>query len=282
MISIKSVFELIVPEYIPMAVLGAFVGVVGTTNALPGPNFLILILSLIFVVAGFNTYNAIADKKIDQINKPSRPIASNKITERQAKKLTVLFYAIAFFLSLTLNPLIAGIIIFSILITALYSFKPIYLKQRFVAGNLVGAILYGLISPLAGWALTPTLGLPIAIISTLFFLAIGLSFLKDFEDVVGDKKYGINTLPLKIGRHRSIGTILIVTTVAFAYLTYATFSALLPQKYYFILIFYPIIFFNIYSYKNPANKILISHLFRTTVTIIMGLEIAIALITLAL
>jgi len=280
MISLKTLFELIVPEYIPMAVLGAFVGAVATTQTLPNQDFITLIISLIFVVAGFNTYNAIADKKIDQINKPTRPVAANQITEKQATILTTIFYILSIITATLISPLITTIILIAIIITITYSFKTIYLKKRFIAGNMVGAILYGLITPLAGWALTPNLTIPTPIIFTLFFLAIGLSFLKDFEDVVGDKKYGVNTLPLKLGRDKSITAIILITTITFAYLTITIITNTLPQKYYFLLIFYPLIFFNIYSYKNPADKKIISHLFRTTITIIMMLEITIALITL--
>jgi len=274
-----DLLALIVPEYIPMAVIGAFVGFVASTKVLQDTNFLLLIILLSCVVAGFNTFNAIADQKIDQINKPQRPLVAKKITILQAKQLTVFFYAVALLIALTLGTLVLALTMVATVITILYSVKHFYLKKRFVIGNLVGAVFYGIICPLIGWAITSNLNPPIAIITTLFLLAIGLSFLKDFEDVVGDKKYEIATLPLKLGRYKSVASIILIATAAFAYLAYSIYIGALSEKYYLILIFYPLIFFNVYSYKNPANKVLTSHLFRTTVTIVLGFEITLALIT---
>ncbi len=279
MINLKSVFEITVPEYIPIAVLGAFVGVVATTKALPNFMFIELIILLICIVAGFNTFNAISDKKIDQINKPERPLPSNKITIVQAKKLTIFFYLIALILSIFINPLVFGLTIIMIIITVLYSIELFYLKKRFIIGNLVGAVLYAILCPLAGWALTPTLVPPLFIILILFLLSIGLSFLKDFEDVVGDKKYGIATLPLKIGRDKSIFLILALLTIAFSVIAYLTYLQILSEENYFLLAFYPILFFNIYSYKKPQNHKLTSYLFGITVTLILVLELTIALLT---
>lgn len=282
MISLKSVFELTVPEYIPMAILGAFVGVVATTKTLPSALFIELIVLLICIVAGFNTFNAISDKKIDLINKPTRPLPSNKITVLQAEKLTIFFYLTAILISVFINPIVFGLTLVMTLITVLYSLELFYLKKRFVIGNLVGAVLYAVLCPLAGWALTPTLTPPLFIILVLFLLSIGLSFLKDFEDVVGDKKYGIATLPLKIGRDKSVFLILLILTIAFISIAYLISLKTLPEINYFLLIFYPLLFFNIYSYKKPQNHQIIAQSFRITVTLIMAFEITIALLTIAL
>ena len=279
MINLKSVFEITVPEYIPMAVLGAFVGVVATTKTLPNALFIELVILLICIVAGFNTFNAISDKKIDLINKPTRPLPSNKLTVLQAEKLTIFFYLTAILLSVFINPIVFGLTILMTILTVLYSLELFYLKKRFVIGNLVGAVLYAILCPLAGWALTPTLEPPLVIILILFLLAIGLSFLKDFEDVVGDKKYGIATLPLKIGRDKSIFLILSIVTIAFISIAYLISLKTLPEKNYFLLIFYPLLFFNIYSYKKPQNHQIMAQSFRITVTLIMAIEITIALLT---
>jgi len=69
MINFVDYWKLIVPEYIPMAISTLLVGAVLSTGILPDVRFWFVAAALVCVVGAFNSFNAIADKEIDKMEK---------------------------------------------------------------------------------------------------------------------------------------------------------------------------------------------------------------------
>jgi 4-hydroxybenzoate polyprenyltransferase len=280
MSKIKDFVGLIIPQYIPLALFGAFLGIVVTTHALPDYRFLVLAIILSSIVSAFNAFNAIVDREIDKINKPHRPLVSNKFTENQVILFTIGFYALAILLSLTLSFETLVVTIIAVIITFLYSYKPIYTKKRFILGNFSGALLYAFLCPLMGWSLYTSYPLNFTIFFFLFILGIGLSFVKDFEDSFGDGIHKIKSLPVVIGKTGAVNLVIMVEIFAFSVIAYAIFSGQLGLSYIllFILII-PFIFYtnkfryvtNLVNDQQIFNKIILLILISETIIIILNL-----------
>ncbi|MFH1391527.1 MAG: UbiA family prenyltransferase [Candidatus Diapherotrites archaeon] len=270
--------HLIVPEYIPMAITTALVGAVSTTNAFPGFEFIIVAIVLTLIVAAFNAFNAIADREIDQINKPERPLPSKKISNHEALLFAITAYSIALLLSLLINPTFFAIIFIAVLVTTAYSYPGIDLKRKFGIGNFTVTVFYAILCSLAGWALYPNEPIPIPIISFLFLIGLSLSISKDFMDMPGDAFHQANTLPVKFGKNPSVGIIFIFLVISYLVLLMIIIMGLLSQQYYFLFIFFPLMLFNVNRFRIKSNSDDHNHVFIKTVLLIIVLEISIILL----
>ena len=280
MSKINDFIGLIIPQYIPLALFGALLGAVVTTNAIPDYRFIILAIALTCTVSAFNAFNAIADKEIDKINKPERPMVSNKFTEKQALMITLIFYVISIILSAFLGLLTLAIIVIATVLTFLYSYKPVYLKKRFIFGNMSGAILYAVLCPLAGWSLYSNNPISFTIFFFLFILGVGLSFVKDFEDSFGDGIHKISSLPVVIGKAQATNLIILIELFAFSIIAFPIFSEKLNIFYsILVVLLIPFIFYtNKFRYvKNLVND---RQIFYKIMLLIIISEITIIILSL--
>jgi geranylgeranylglycerol-phosphate geranylgeranyltransferase len=215
--SITDYFRITVPYYVPIAILGVFVGLT-TSGGSIGYSFILSLFSIAALVAGFNTFNAVTDFKIDLINKPYRPIPSGKISRNFALMYSEIFYAISLLIAYQLTLQFFQIMLLASIVTIFYSIPVIRIRKRFLISNLSGAVLYGLLCPLAGWALMPSNSIPFYILGFTFLFSLSLSMSKDFEDFIGDKVYKIRTIPvvLGIGKAKLLSTIML--SLSFVYL----------------------------------------------------------------
>ncbi len=136
------------------------------------------------------------DFKIDRVNKPKRVIVNAHLSVK--KVLTGYFVAVILVLGGSF--LLQNISLFFINLSAvvlLFGYAA-WLKRTTVVGNLVIAALTGLVIYYAGmiYGFTP------ALIWTVIF-AFEVTFLrevvKDIEDIEGDLKFRLNTLPIRAG-----------------------------------------------------------------------------------
>jgi len=280
MANIKNFLNLITPQYIPIAFFGLLVGIVSTINSLPDWRFWIAAASVICIVSGFNSFNAIADREIDRINKPYRPIPNKRISEIQALYFALASYALALILAFLINSQFFVIIFISVIITIAYSYPGIYLKKKFFIGTMIGTIFYAILCPLAGWALYPTNAIPFPIIFFLFILGLSLSVSKDFTDLAGDHFNQIQTLPVKLGYLQSIAMMFIFLTFSFFFLIFLIMQTLLPEKYYVLLIFFPLSVLNINTLRDKQKQLINNHFFFRTVLLIILLESTIVVLEL--
>ncbi|MCC6015770.1 MAG: geranylgeranylglycerol-phosphate geranylgeranyltransferase [Desulfurococcaceae archaeon] len=158
-----------------------------------------LILSVFTIGGSSNIINDYFDAPIDSINKPWRPIPSGIIKPKSALAASIIMgltgIAIAFNISF-LAGLLASV---AFTLSYLYSYK---LKKVLLVGNIVVAFLAALSIVYGGtvFGINNARISDVAIASLFaFLLNLGREFLKGIEDVVGDKKYGIQTIATCFG-----------------------------------------------------------------------------------
>jgi len=246
-------FRVTVPYYIPIAIMGAFVGMTASGGIFTY-NILLAFLSLAFLVAAFNTLNCVIDVSVDKINKPHRPIPAGKISRKNALIYSLILYALSLISAYQLTLEFFLITLASTILTIFYSIPKIRFKKRFLVNNLTGGIFYGLLCPLAGWALTPINPIPIYLIIFVFILSLSLSVTKDFEDVIGDKAYAIKTIPTTFGIRNAARLFSILIVFSFVYIMFLVGFNLIRHEFIFSVLMLPAFLYLIKKvYEKPKS-----------------------------
>ena len=159
--------------------------------------------------AASNALNQIYDLEIDRINKPKRPLPSQRLSLADAWTFTWLTYAIALALAWFVQP--GGrhecffIVLIATAITVLYSAPPFRTKRLGIWANVTIAIPRGVLLKVAGWSAVKTvMAVEPWFIGGIFGLfLLGASTTKDFADMEGDARGGCRTLPIIYGVRRA-------------------------------------------------------------------------------
>lgn len=189
---------------------------------MPDLYFFLLVLSIVMIGAAGYIINDYFDIRIDRVNKPDAVVVDKGIKRRVAMGahtvINVLGVAIGIYVSYKANFLKLGGILFLFSATSLWFYSTTF-KRQFLVGNLVIAILSGVVPILAGlyemryvnekYAITIPEQLP-ELNSTIFWFVAGFAFfafiltllrevIKDTEDREGDEEFGCKTLPVVMG-----------------------------------------------------------------------------------
>jgi len=243
------------------------------TPALSDFQFALLILATLAIAAAGYVINDIYDQEIDRINKPNSLLVGNKISEKQANSLFVILniigVGIGFYLANTIQrPVFVSFFILISLLLYLYASS---LKRILVVGNLLIAVLVAmsiLIVPI--FDLLPTITWQNQVVQTRTFLLI-LDFaifaffinwireiVKDLLDIDGDKKGGINTLPIAIGRSRTLKIIMALTFLLLCGIIYYMYENLYKQQYlmlyFLVFIVGPLLYLFIKTFDAKSKK----------------------------
>lgn len=196
-----------------------------------------------------NIINDFFDINIDKINKPNRPLPSNKINKKEALFVYFFFFTTSIIISSFIN-IESFLIVFSAnILLFFYSYK---LKRILLVGNLTIAFLTGLAFVYGGVSAG---NIKAVIIPALFAFLINLirEILKDIEDVTGDLSEKIVTFPAEYGIRISKKVILFVT-VFLVIFTLIPFAFEIYKIEYFILVMIIVNPLLIYSIKNLFNN----------------------------
>lgn len=196
--------------------IGCLVGA-GSEITLHGAQVVLAFVICFVVTAGGNAINDFYDAKIDAVNKPHRPIPSGRISPRSAFAFAIGLFVIGIALSYFINPICFFIAAANSLLLIGYAYK---LKRTALWSNTSIGYLTGSTFLFGGAAVNE-----IAVTFVLFLLAmlatIGREIVKDVEDVKGDKKEGLITLPISVGAKKS-------ATIASAFVIMAVILSPLP------------------------------------------------------
>ena len=226
---------------------------------------IIICALIVFVCTGAgNTINDVFDVKIDEINKPNRPIPSGRISLENARNYAFALFGIGIALSFVDSYLVNSIwpsvlVVPAAVIMYLYARN---LKAMPLIGNLTVATLTGFCFVIAGVVIAcATNSLKILFISIylgLFamFMTLAREIVKDMEDIEGDKQEGARTFPILYGKKISsiISIILIVVTTLMCPILYI--FKIFNLGYMMIMVIPIIIFlYSAYSLKlNPPEE----------------------------
>lgn len=242
-------------------------------TSLDSLGFSLLVIATLCIAAAGNVINDIFDKEIDLVNKPNKVLVGKRISEKKAYNyymlLNVVGVGAGFYLSNLLDkPAMAAIFI---IISALLYVYSSQLKTMLIIGNVLVSVLVATsliviilfdIFP----ALDPdNLDLQVRA-SRLILLYAGFAFyinllreiVKDLQDINGDKKGGGNTLPIAIGRSRTVQVVFILGVIGLLGILFYTYTHLYRFRnaafYFVFLVAAPLLFFCIKAWDAEKDK----------------------------
>lgn len=187
-------------------------------------NFLLLVLSTVFLTAAGYVINDYFDAKTDLLNDPGKVIVGKLIPRRTAMASHVMFNILGVGIGVYLSLLVEMpfLIIIFITVTGLLWFYSTTYKRQFLIGNLIVALLTSLVPLMVVLFEIPLLNRSYGYLllqyntslSIVFAWVAGFSFfafittltreiIKDIEDFEGDSAYGRRTLPIVLGVSKS-------------------------------------------------------------------------------
>ncbi|MDX1278836.1 geranylgeranylglycerol-phosphate geranylgeranyltransferase [Oceanihabitans sediminis] len=235
--------------------------------------FSILMAATLFLAAAGNIINDIYDIETDTVNKPDRVVVGKSISEKVAYNLFFVFniigVALGFYIShhVGKSPFFA---LFVLVSASLYIYAS-YLKQLPFIGNLIISALVALsliIVPIFDLlpAITPfnratqITFFKILLDYAFFAFIINLirEMVKDMEDIDGDYKAGMNTIPIAIGRYRAGRIIFLLSIIPlFAVINYVLlylYKQEVAVIYFLLFIVAPLIYISIKLFTAKTKK----------------------------
>ena len=219
---------------------------------------LLPLMLVVFLLGGFsNIINDILDYKIDLQNNLNRPIVTNKISRKAAFLYALFLFFLALYLALNFNAITQSLIFF-VIIPLIILYTPVF-KKIPLLGNLVVSAILSMVFIITSTYLLETVHfsiIPPIIFS--FFLMLIREIVKDIADLEGDRKFNINTLPVKFGINVAIIFIylfsfLLLVASILVYYFYESYN-LFYLINIFIFIHFPL-FFSIYNLSKNKTSI---------------------------
>jgi len=181
------------------ALVGAYVG--SGTSVASIEAFTATVATLL-VTAGGYAINDYFDRDVDRINDPDRPVPRGAVSPEHALAFAAVAFGIGSLITLLVLPSLAVAIV-TVNVVALVAYTPLA-KGQYGAGNLLISYLVGSAALFGGAAVGSVA--PVVVMGMLAFqMLFGLEIIKDLEDVAGDTKEGLQTLPVVLGRRRAVG-----------------------------------------------------------------------------
>lgn len=266
-------FNLLLIAMVQLLIKFGFLERLQGVTTLETPTFLLLLLATLCIAAAGNVINDIHDLEIDLVNKPSQVLIGKRISEKNAFNLYIL---------LTLTGVGSGFLVANsvgkpglaaifIIISALLYIYAHQLKTNLLIGNIVVSLLVAcsllimilfeiypaIEESISSMQLAATKAI-LLYAGFAFYINLLREITKDLTDVNGDKKGGRTTLPIAIGRSRTVTVVFILGLVALlgilAFTYFILYNLQFLAFYFVFLIAGPLLFFCIKAYYASNNK----------------------------
>lgn len=143
------------------------------------------------------------DRHVDAVNEPDRPIPSGRMPGRWGLYVALIWSGLSLLCAAALGNWVLGAAAVGLALAWAYSAPPLRLKQNGWWGNLACAVCYEGFAWVTGAAILRGGTSPPAqiwLVAALYSLgAHGIMTLNDFKSVEGDRRFGIGSLPVKLG-----------------------------------------------------------------------------------
>jgi 4-hydroxybenzoate polyprenyltransferase len=252
---IKIFFQLTVPEYLIITFFSFFSAYFLFNQIIFSASSVLTFISLSLGVLALNSFNQVFDFSIDKINKPKRPIVSDRISKKNALLLACIMFLGSLLISFLVDYILFLLVLSFVIISIIYSMPPIRLKKLPLSGMFVGTYLHGVIPFFSAVVISNYTNPLYTMVFGLFFilLAFSSSPIKDLEDIKGDKNAGLVSLPLMMGEERAKLTVSLLFSFTGVYLLISILLNILPMKFLYSLVAYVIIllviFYMLFRYK---------------------------------
>ena len=245
----------------------------GLETTLTNLQFSLLVLATLCIAAAGYIINDIEDIEADIINKPNKVIVGKYISEKTATHLFILFNSLGvlfgFLMAYSIDkPRYFIIFVFTSILLYIYSTQ---LKHIILIGNITIAFLVSLSVLLVGvFDLIPAMNnsnneiqiffLKLTLDYTIFAFMINLlrELVKDIEDINGDYKINVNSLPILLGQVRATKIVFTLSLIPVFTLIFYLINNLYKQTYaiayVLILIIAPLIFISIKLLSAEVKK----------------------------
>jgi len=168
--------------------------------------------AVFLVCGGGNCLNDGRDVEIDSISHPDRVLVTGKLPVQPAAVLSVLLLGSGMALASLVNLTVLLIGATGLLLVVLYD---LWLKRVPLLGNLLVAISAGLTFLIGGAAVSPheIFQLPGPLLPALLALVFHLvrEIVKDVQDLEGDRRAGVTTLPEWLGPRNALAVASVLT-----------------------------------------------------------------------
>ena len=166
-----------------------------------------LLLAGPLVCAASQAMNDWADRHVDAINEPNRPIPSGRIPGQWGLIIAWAWTFLSVIVGAMLGPVVLAATLMGITFAWAYSFEPMRMKADGWWGNLTCGVCYEGLAWITGAAVMLGGNSPhwhIFALAGLYSLgAHGIMTLNDFKSIEGDKRMGVRSLPVQLGPERA-------------------------------------------------------------------------------
>jgi chlorophyll synthase len=143
------------------------------------------------------------DREVDAVNEPGRPIPSGRMPGRWGLYVAVLWSLLSVVCAAALGTWVLCAALLGLVLAWAYSAPPVRLKQNGWWGNLACAACYEGFAWVTGAAVmgggtTPSIR-TIALAALYSLGAHGIMTLNDFKSIEGDRRWGVGSLPVRLG-----------------------------------------------------------------------------------
>lgn len=245
----------------------------GVQTSLDTLGITLLILATICIAAAGNIINDIFDVETDAVNKPDKLIVGESISEKTAYNLFIILNVLGVGIGFYLSHLVDRNAFFSlfVIISVLLYVYASYLKQTLLIGNIVISVLVALTLIIVGiFELLPsTTSLnqqtQLTFFKVIFDYAVFAFIInllreitKDLEDINGDHKAGMNTLPIAIGSERATKVLFALSFIPLFVVGYYVVNSLYKNQiavlYFLIFIIAPLLYITIKLFSASTKK----------------------------
>lgn len=261
----KDAIEILRPINCLMGSLTVIIGILNTREGIPLNivlvNILLGILTYFFLAGSGMIINDIYDIEIDKINRPERPIPSDRITIDQAKLLFIGTYGFGIGLAI-FHSILFNLGFFNIILAVFFGFIGwVYAKwgkKSGFMGNIIVSISFSI--GLVYGALLNSPILPLYIyyfFLTSAFLLLSREIVKGCEDVEGDKTQGVKTLAIKIGIKKATLISIITEILAILFFILPIFTNIINPVLFLISMIFGlavVVYALTLSLKKDLNK----------------------------
>ncbi|MEZ4796527.1 MAG: geranylgeranylglycerol-phosphate geranylgeranyltransferase [Flavobacteriaceae bacterium] len=235
--------------------------------------FSLLVLATLCIAAAGNIINDIYDVETDLVNKPNKVIVGKSISEKTAFNLYIIFTVVGVGLGFYISNLVgrSGFSAIFVIISALLYIYATYLKQTTLIGNILVSFLVAMSLIIVGlFELLPVITeqnretqltfFKIIFDYSIFAFMINLlrEIVKDIEDINGDYKVEMKTLPIVIGRERALKVVFGLAFIPLFAIAYYVVTFLykhyIAVGYFLIFVIAPLLYFIIKSFSAETKK----------------------------
>ncbi|MGZ4864081.1 MAG: UbiA family prenyltransferase [Halobacteriota archaeon] len=197
----------------------------------------LLLLATFFLAISVYSLNKVTDLEEDSINLPNR---ARFVKKNRDLLLFVSLESIniAVVLAFFSNPYAIVLVLFPFYIGALYSIgvRRLRIKNVLLVKNIIAAATCTVAAVLLPLAVHVDIPLIVLMVAYFIFLKLFInSVLFDVRDIEGDRKAGVQTIPVSLGRKKTRNLLLLLNSTLIVWIAFSLFQGLF-YPYHFVLI----------------------------------------------